>query len=298
MLWNPILKKPLVNRPEERVRLRLIDYLIYEAGWPKSRIGLEVLAERGNEDQKGRVDVLCYDRKFNPVLLIECKAESVNLSLDTMIQAGSYNRSVDSEYVMVTNGVKDYIYKTTDPETEVDELPVNWPEPSETAQASRFDYWAERGFAGENTSPQLRRCLSEMLHRVFVEEIRENPDNIVYLQPKVQSPDGSLQHYYRIIQFDDEWKVAMSMVASKHGSTRIVMLFKKNNKNAGLMELNPELHRKKVGPDTTLYLPDKTMPVHLFESITLPFDPRAVTGSMEIIEPVIQYLNQQSLTHV
>lgn len=298
MLWNPVLKKALANRPEERVRLRLIDYLIFDAGWPQSRIGIEVLSERGNEDQKGRVDMLCYDRAFNPKLLIECKAENVKLDSQTVLQAGSYNRSVASEYVMLTNGVEDYIYKTSEPETPLDELPVTWPDSAQPAGTQSFDYWSGRGFAGPNTSPQLRRFLGNMLHRMFLEETKDQPESIVYLQPKVQSPDGSLQHYYRIIDFSDEWRVAASMVASRHGGTRIVMMFKKNNKNVGLAEINPELHRKKVGPDITLFLPGKTVPTNLFDDIELPLNQNSGVETRELIEPVISYFNQQILSHV
>lgn len=298
MLWNPIQKKALINRPEERVRLRFIDYLTREAGWPPSRIGLEISAHRGNEEQKGRTDILCYDRAFNPFLLAECKAENVKIDQDTLLQAGSYNRDVECEYVLVTNGIQDILYKTSEPGNELDSLPANWEPTTPEQPVSGFDYWAERGFAGHNTSPQLRRFTGLALEKIFLSERSDDPYEVSYLHPKVSSPDGPLDHYYRILHLPDDWKVALSMVATKHGSTRLVMMLKKQNENIGLVEINPELHLKKVGPDTIIYLSDKTVPENLFEKSILPLNSKNDTESHQLVEPVIEYFNQHRIAHV
>lgn len=299
MLWNPLQKKALKNRPEERVRLRVIDYLIREANWPPSRIGLEVSASRGHQDQKGRADIICYDRDFTPLLLVECKAENVKLNQHTLAQAGAYNSSISSEYVLVTNGVQDYLYKTSAPEESLSEIPLIWPESASEFSASGFDYWANRGFAGQNTSPALRRFIGLMLEKIFLTETDDATftEDVAYINPKISSPDGPLDHYYRVLNYDDEWRVALTMVAAKHGSTRLVMMLKKQNENVGLIEINPELHRKKVGPDTIIYSNSRKAPENLFEKISLPLNPKQVHGSRQLVEPVIEYFNQHRIAH-
>src|SRR5699024_6172861 len=66
MLWNSIHRKALKNRPEERVRLRVIEYLLMQ-GWSKHRITTEEAI--GNlADTSMRTDIICYNQQFKPNL--------------------------------------------------------------------------------------------------------------------------------------------------------------------------------------------------------------------------------------
>jgi hypothetical protein len=65
-LYNPVLKKRFKNRPEERVRLRWVEYLLHQTEWPKSRIGFEAPVSLPQEENTLRADLVLYNRDFSP----------------------------------------------------------------------------------------------------------------------------------------------------------------------------------------------------------------------------------------
>ncbi len=87
-LWNPIHRKALKNLPEERVRLRTIEYLL-DVGWSKHRISTEeAIGQIG--DTSMRTDIICYTQQFVPKILVECKAEHIPISAKTAEQVARY----------------------------------------------------------------------------------------------------------------------------------------------------------------------------------------------------------------
>ena len=109
-LWNTILKKKYKQRPEERVRLKCIEYLILEAGFSKNRISLESPVSLSGDKSSSRTDVLCYDDHFNPLLLVECKAPNIQLDDKTAIQIASI--TLNKCPLLVTNGLRDFWFHT------------------------------------------------------------------------------------------------------------------------------------------------------------------------------------------
>jgi len=70
-LWSPIQKQWVKNRPEERIRLRLIEYFLYECGISRNYIATEVPLEL-QKATRGRADIVCFDSNHQPPCLIEC----------------------------------------------------------------------------------------------------------------------------------------------------------------------------------------------------------------------------------
>jgi len=105
-LFDPIRKKWLVLQPEELVRQLIILYLIEEKYYNKNRINIE-MGLQVNELQK-RCDILIYNEKMDPFLLVECKAPSVNVSQATFRQIANYNLPLKVPYLLVTNGLVNY----------------------------------------------------------------------------------------------------------------------------------------------------------------------------------------------
>ena len=105
-VFDPIRNKFYVKGPEEIVRQLVIHYLINEKHYNKNLIAVEKLL-RVNDLQK-RFDILVYDRKTEPFLLVECKAPSVPISEDTFRQIAAYNLSLQVKYLFVTNGINSY----------------------------------------------------------------------------------------------------------------------------------------------------------------------------------------------
>ncbi len=90
--------------PEEWVRQQLLHRLVEQFGFPASLIAVEAAIKVG-EVQK-RCDAVVYDQTMQPLMLIECKAETVALTQKTLDQAVIYNRKLNVPYVLLHNGVQ------------------------------------------------------------------------------------------------------------------------------------------------------------------------------------------------
>ena len=90
--------------PEEWVRQQLLHRLVDDFGFPSSLIAVETAITVG--EVKKRCDAVVYDRLMQPLVLIECKAETVPLSQKTLDQAIIYNRKLNVPYLLLSNGVQ------------------------------------------------------------------------------------------------------------------------------------------------------------------------------------------------
>lgn len=234
-LWNPIHKKALKNRPEERVRLRIIEYLM-QAGWSKHRISTEEpIGEVA--DKEMRTDIICYDKSFEPKLLIECKAEHVPISEKTAEQLARYNQKVGAPYLLMSNGRSDYWYVIEDDKPKAvdrEDVPglstneVNIPE-------YNFKYWCDRGFAGKKASPELRTWLTKTLDRLCFPK-KEN--SMQFLAFGQGPSDVELSHYYRIHSISENKRLAVTTLRTAYGGNRMIIIFNENNENKAVLEIN------------------------------------------------------------
>ncbi len=92
--------------PEEWVRQNSIAYLIKHRNIPEGMIQVEGSIQVAN--LKKRCDILVYDKKYAPVLLIECKETKTLISQKTFDQVCRYNISLKAPYLLVTNGIEHY----------------------------------------------------------------------------------------------------------------------------------------------------------------------------------------------
>ena len=98
--------KDLVCTPEEWVRQHLIHYLI-SLGLAKSRLASEVSVEYNGMNK--RADIVYYNSKFDPILIVECKAPEVKIDDSVLQQAARYNHSLNVEYLLLSNGMEHLI---------------------------------------------------------------------------------------------------------------------------------------------------------------------------------------------
>ena len=102
-----IRKKLLLLSPEEWVRQHVLHFLNLQKDYPLSRLSVEK-SIRYNGLIK-RWDIVAYDVDFKPKVLVECKQASIKMSVDTLLQAASYQKIIQSENILLTNG-KEVIY--------------------------------------------------------------------------------------------------------------------------------------------------------------------------------------------
>ena len=88
--------------PEEWVRQQVLHRLVESLHYPFSRIAVEVAFHLG--DKRYRADAVVYDATMRPLMLVECKAETVVLTQKTLDQAVTYNRQLEVPYLLLHNG--------------------------------------------------------------------------------------------------------------------------------------------------------------------------------------------------
>ena len=88
--------------PEEWVRQQVVHRLHYLLGYP-----LELMQVEGSISLNGmtrRCDIVVYDSCVHPMMIVECKQESVPITQKVIDQACRYNLVLDVPYLLLTNG--------------------------------------------------------------------------------------------------------------------------------------------------------------------------------------------------
>ena len=97
-------KKWVRLTPEEWVRQQLLHRLVQELGYPAPLIAVEKAITVG--EAKKRCDAVVYDAALKPLMIIECKAETVALTQKTLDQAITYNRKLNVPHLLLYNGIQ------------------------------------------------------------------------------------------------------------------------------------------------------------------------------------------------
>jgi hypothetical protein len=105
-IFDEIRKKFIVLTPEEWVRQHVIRFLMEEKKYPKSYINVEKVLKINGLTK--RYDIVVYKPDGDLFLLVECKAPQIDISQNTFDQIARYNMTLQSDYLMVTNGLKHY----------------------------------------------------------------------------------------------------------------------------------------------------------------------------------------------
>ncbi|MCF6361714.1 MAG: type I restriction enzyme HsdR N-terminal domain-containing protein [Cyclobacteriaceae bacterium] len=111
-IFDVIRKKNILLTPEEWVRQHMIHYLHKNSGYPKGLLKVES-GVMYNARMK-RSDIIIYDRKGSPNILVECKAPSVKIDQSTVEQVAMYNRTLNASVIILTNGMVHYTFKLGD----------------------------------------------------------------------------------------------------------------------------------------------------------------------------------------
>lgn len=105
-IFDFIRKKYYLLTPEEWVRQHFVRYLIEEKKYPKGRIGVEILVKINGMNK--RSDIVVYDEKGNPLLIVECKRPEVAITQETFDQIARYNLQLNAQFLIVTNGLQHF----------------------------------------------------------------------------------------------------------------------------------------------------------------------------------------------
>ena len=106
-IWDPLRRKEVTLTPEERVRQWFIGILTQQMQVPVHMMMSEVGFVLGAKQL--RADIVIYDRKAQPLAVVECKRPEVQLTQEVLDQAIRYNMVLNVRYIIITNGTRTYI---------------------------------------------------------------------------------------------------------------------------------------------------------------------------------------------
>ena len=109
LIFDIIRKKFVILTPEEWVRQHTLHYLIYDKKYPVSHINVE--KQLLLNDTVKRYDIIIFKNDGEVYIIIECKAPSITINQITFDQIARYNLALNSDILMVTNGLTHYFCK-------------------------------------------------------------------------------------------------------------------------------------------------------------------------------------------
>lgn len=108
-IWDPIRLRWLVLTPEEWVRQNFIRFMVeHKAVSPmfvKQEMNINLNGTRK------RADIVVYTTEGTPHIIVECKAPSIKITQETLLQICRYNMALKLPVVIVTNGLTHYCFR-------------------------------------------------------------------------------------------------------------------------------------------------------------------------------------------
>lgn len=105
-IFDPVRGKWLVLTDEEWVRQNFVAHMVADLGYPSSVIGNEV-GLRLNRTLR-RADTIVFGRDGSPLLIVEFKAPSVEITQAVFDQIARYNMTLKARFLVVSNGLNHF----------------------------------------------------------------------------------------------------------------------------------------------------------------------------------------------
>ena len=108
-VFDPIRKIYCALTPEEEVRQKTLYYLVEQKKYPSGLIAVEYSIKVNNLPK--RCDIVVFNKEAKPMMIVECKAESVPITQKVLDQAVRYYSGLNVEYLLLTNGKTMFCYR-------------------------------------------------------------------------------------------------------------------------------------------------------------------------------------------
>ncbi len=109
-VFDPLRRRYCALTPEEEVRQKVLYLLVEHLGVPQGLLAVEYSIKVNGLDK--RCDAVVFGREAEPLMIVECKAASVQLTQKTLDQAVRYYSALHPKFLMLYNGENCYCFKT------------------------------------------------------------------------------------------------------------------------------------------------------------------------------------------
>ena len=105
-IWDTQRRKWVKLTPEEWVRQHFVHFLTGPCAYPAGRIGNEIAIRVGKLER--RCDTVVFGNEGEPLMIVEYKASSVQLTQEVFDQISRYNIALQVDWLVVSNGMQHY----------------------------------------------------------------------------------------------------------------------------------------------------------------------------------------------
>lgn len=109
-VFDPLRRRYCALTPEEEVRQKVLYMLVEHLGVPAGLLAVEYSIKVNGLDK--RCDAVVFSKDGAPLMIVECKAASVQISQNTLDQAIRYYSALQPKYLMLYNGKDCYCFKS------------------------------------------------------------------------------------------------------------------------------------------------------------------------------------------
>ena len=108
-VFDPLRRKWVALTPEEEVRQKVLYLLVEHLHVPSGRIAVEYSVKVNGLDK--RCDAVVFGSDAVPLMIVECKAQSVKLTAKTLDQAVRYYSALQPRFLLLYNGAECHCLK-------------------------------------------------------------------------------------------------------------------------------------------------------------------------------------------
>ena len=121
-VFDPLRKRFVALTPEEEVRQKVLYLLVEHLKVPSGLIAVEYSVKVNGMDK--RADAVVFGKEGQPLMIVECKAQSVKITDKVLDQAVRYYTALQPRFLLLFNGEICYCFKVDKGRLEaLDQLP-------------------------------------------------------------------------------------------------------------------------------------------------------------------------------
>jgi len=106
-IWDTQRRRWVRLTPEEWVRQHFVHFLIDYCQYPAGCVGNEIAIKVGKLER--RCDTVVFGNEGQPLMIVEYKASSVQLTQAVFNQISRYNIALQVDWLVVSNGLNHYV---------------------------------------------------------------------------------------------------------------------------------------------------------------------------------------------
>ena len=101
-VFDPLRRRYVALTPEEEVRQKVLYLLVEHLHVPAGLVAVEYSVKVNGLDK--RCDAVVFDAEGRPLMIVECKAQSVKITAKTLDQAVRYYSALQPRFLLLYNG--------------------------------------------------------------------------------------------------------------------------------------------------------------------------------------------------